>query len=87
MKPILSTNPGDADYSSVEHRKPKVPEVVAIMVSHFMLEFPARAGVNVMGTAARSASRLLRPMVPCTPAGSGARPKTAERLCMANSEC
>jgi len=45
------TNPGDADYSSVEHRKPKVPEVVAIMVSHFMLELPARARVNMMGTA------------------------------------
>ena len=36
------TNPGNADYSSVQHRKPKVPEVVAIMVSHFMLEAPAR---------------------------------------------
>jgi hypothetical protein len=45
------TNPGNADYSSVEHRKPRVPEVVAIMVSHFMLELPARAGVNMMGTA------------------------------------
>jgi hypothetical protein len=45
------TNPGDADYSSVEHRKPKVSEVVAIMVSHFMLELPARARVNMMGTA------------------------------------
>lgn len=45
------TNPGNADYSSVEHRKRKVSEVVAIMVSHFMLELPARAGVNMMGTA------------------------------------
>jgi hypothetical protein len=38
------TNRGNADYASVEHRKPRVPEAVAIMVSHFMLELPARAG-------------------------------------------
>jgi hypothetical protein len=63
------TNPGDADYSSVEHRKPKVPEAVAIMVSHFMLELPARAGVNMMGTVGTVGFEITPSESPVYPSG------------------